>query len=255
MGETLFGEQDSETEFHFMGTKFVLDDKFTFELVPYKGDLERNYKWIREARRQADIVIVGVHDPSTFQLAPSKDDLKDISKWVPVFAHGAIDAGADVFVCYGGPRLDAIEIYKGKVFMHGVSDFVRQSLQVGSIPPEQLARWNMSYDATAADWLELRARTEEEAHGGPVAGPVALQDNAYLAVCLALFDENKRIVEVRVVPLELSGGSRAQSGRPLMLDPASALSKETLEVVARRCAKVGTEMEITDGVGVVRTMI
>ena len=89
------GEQDDDDAFHFMGTKFVAGDAFTFETVPYEADLERNYKWIAEARRQADVVVVGLHQQGASR---SEREPPDHTR---IFARGAIDAGADVFVAHG----------------------------------------------------------------------------------------------------------------------------------------------------------
>ena len=63
IGSTLKGwEKDTDSEFFFMGRKFILSDKFRMSTVPYQEDLERTYKHIAEARRHADVVIVALHD-------------------------------------------------------------------------------------------------------------------------------------------------------------------------------------------------
>ena len=99
--ELVGGEQDDDEAFHFMGTRFVAGDAFSFETVPYEADLERNYKWVAEARRQADTVVVGLHQQGASR---SEREPPDHTR---IFAHGAIDAGADVFVAHGRSRIGA----------------------------------------------------------------------------------------------------------------------------------------------------
>lgn len=88
-------EQDNAKQFHFMGRKFVLGKSFDFSTEPYEADLQRNFKWVREARRTADFVVAALHDQGARR---EQDEVH-----VRAFARGAIDAGADVAVaCTAG---------------------------------------------------------------------------------------------------------------------------------------------------------
>ncbi len=63
VGSSLKGwEKDTDTEFFFMGRKFVLGEKFRMATFPFREDLDRTYKHVTEARRHADVVIVALHD-------------------------------------------------------------------------------------------------------------------------------------------------------------------------------------------------
>ena len=234
----LNGEQDSDAELHFMGTKFVQDDVFSFETVPYEQDLERNYKWIREARRQADVVIVGLH-----QQGASRDE-RESTDHTRIFARGAIDAGADVFVAHGRGRIGGVEPYAGKAIIHGLPGFIRQREQIRHVPQEHLDRWNLPHESTAGEFLE--ARDEAEAGGSM---PPGFQRTA---VYTLEFDDDMRIKEARVYPGEMTKGSRAQSGRPLAAEPGSEMESRVLDSVIRRSAAFGAAAEVRDGVAVVR---
>lgn len=237
VGYKLLGsEPDTDTAFHFMGTKFVLDDTFTFETVPYGVDLERNYHWIREAARQSDGVVVGVHQQGAArEEAESTDHTR-------IFARGAIDAGADVFVAHGRGRIGGIEVYKGKAIIHGLPGFIRQREQVRHVPLEYLERWGLSYGATAADFLETREAAEE----GRAMPPGFRRTAVYTVV----FDGPHHVKEVRVHPGEMTEGTRAQSGRPLMAEPGGEMAKRVLDGVVRRSKALGTRISVRDGVAV-----
>jgi poly-gamma-glutamate synthesis protein (capsule biosynthesis protein) len=242
IGTTVFNaERDTETEFHFMGRKFVQDDTFTFETVPYEEDLERNRKWIREARRQADFVVVGYHQQGA---ARSEDEPVDHTR---IFAHAAIDAGADVFAAHGRGRAGGVEIYKGKPIIYGLPGFVTQLDQVRHVPREQKARWGVAIEGTAADFLETREAAE--ATRGTEIGAHGFRP---MVMYSAVFDAERRFKEVRLYPIEMSRSeSRSQRGKPHLLDPAGETARQTLNVMADRTAPLGTKLAVRDGVGVI----
>jgi hypothetical protein len=49
---------DTDTEFHYMGSKYVLGDSFSMSTVINQADMKANLKWVRDARRQADWVMM-----------------------------------------------------------------------------------------------------------------------------------------------------------------------------------------------------
>ncbi len=244
MGYTMLNrEVDTETEFYFMGTKFILDDTFTFETVPYEVDLERNYAMIREARRQADVVIVGFHQQGAGRR------LDEPSDHVLRFAHGAIDAGADVFCAHGRGRLNGMEVYKEKPIIYGLPGFIMQVNQVRHVPPEMLERWGFARTETAAAFLEARDRAEA---GGRSQIGVGTSNPGGLAIADVVFDTQGRPEEVRFHPLEVTGGTRPQQGRPMMAEPGGEISTAVLEGLAARSKPFGTNVQVRDGVGTVR---
>ena len=245
MGPTMLSrETDTDKEFFFMGTKFMLDDRFTFETVPYQMDLERNFRWVREARRQSEVVIVGFHQQGASR---TFDEPPDHTR---IFARGAIDAGADVFVAHGSSRLGGIEIYNGKAIIYGVPGFIRQLNQVRHLPSGVMQRWGLSHGDTAADFLE--ARDNAEAGGRRRMGVGTANPGGGLAVYSPVFDKNKELKEVRVHPLEESSGTRPQRGRPMLAEPGSEVARAVLESVVKRSEAFGTKVEVRDGVAVAR---
>jgi poly-gamma-glutamate capsule biosynthesis protein CapA/YwtB (metallophosphatase superfamily) len=83
---------------------------------PHKADLAAMVDDIRTAKSQADLVIVSTHWGVHFIPAVIADYEKEIG-------HAAIDAGADLIVGHHQHILKGIEVYKGKVIFHGLSNF------------------------------------------------------------------------------------------------------------------------------------
>ncbi len=238
----LGGEQDSDTEFHFMGRKFALSDRFDFTTAPYQVDLERNYRWIREARRQAEFVVVAFHDQGARR--PAEEE------YTRIFAYGAIDAGADVYV-NTGCRHGGIEIYKGKLILHGLPAFFIQNEQVRQVPNQMMSRWGLQPDeSTPADFLD--ARDHGEAHGTNVMTSFRNTDFRGSAIHTVSYDEDRNLKEVRIYPLtKISTGRRSQLGRP-QWEPDTEEAQQVLERAVERSKRFGTEVEKENGIGVVR---
>jgi len=235
-------EQDTDTQFHFMGRKFVLGDTFDFKTEPYAEDLERNYTWTREARRQADWVVVGFHDQGARRPADEEH--------TKIFARGSIDAGADVYVAHGA-RHGGVEIYNGKAIIYGQPVFYFQNEAVRYAPPDLKVRYGLRPDSTTGEFLETRAAGEGRA-GGAVAG---MRADAFRGSVIhsVEFGADGNVKEVRIYPLEMKmTGTRADRGRAMLADPASEGAKQLLERAAANSEPFGSRVEIENGVGIVR---
>jgi poly-gamma-glutamate capsule biosynthesis protein CapA/YwtB (metallophosphatase superfamily) len=83
-------------------------------------DGESICRWVREARQQADIVVVSIH---CHESANGGWDTGDTPQFLIDAAHQFIDAGADVIAGHGPHRLRPIEIYKGKPIFYSLGSF------------------------------------------------------------------------------------------------------------------------------------
>jgi poly-gamma-glutamate capsule biosynthesis protein CapA/YwtB (metallophosphatase superfamily) len=239
------GEVDTETEFHFMGRKFVLSDDFGIRTVPWELDLERNRKWIQEARRLADWVIVSLHNHGA-----SAHEYQ-APEHVRTFAHAAIDAGADVFVAHG-VRDEGIELYQGKPVVYGTVGFIGQDHYVGRIAREVVERWGFDAEATSGEFaLNQRrgpagiSKTFDLLSGNPRA--VRPYDDS--RIILVRFASHC-LQEVRVIPL-LQAQPTAPSderGLPLVTPIAGAEGQRILEHIKDMSQKYGTDLRLEDGV-------
>jgi hypothetical protein len=126
-----------------------------------------------------------------------------------------------------------------------------------------MARFGLSPDSTAADFLDTRAESAQRAFaegGGLNRGLVAAQAGSAIYVCV--FDDQGRLTEIRIQPLEPMGGTifsadrtmsvpRYRRGLPLMPEPGSPTIQNVLKFATEVSTPLGTEVTARDGIGVV----
>lgn len=109
------GEVDSATRVHVFGQTFELSDQPGVATEPDPRDLKGLADAIRDARRQADYVVVSIH---AHEGMPGAREIP--ARFLVEFAHAAVDTGADVFIGHGPHLLRGIEIYKGKAIFYSL---------------------------------------------------------------------------------------------------------------------------------------
>ncbi|MBI2986031.1 MAG: CapA family protein [Deltaproteobacteria bacterium] len=238
---------EKEAELDFLGNRFVPGETFAISTKSNRRDVEENLRWIREARRQADWVVVSLHchefGGKSLLKARRRTELEEIAEFAPVFAHEAIDAGADLFVGHGSHVPLGIEIYKGRPIFYSLGNFIFQNETVGFFPADAYERFDLDTKATPADFLD--ARTDGDTKGHP--GDPLFWENI---VALCHFRE-KKLSEVRLYPIDQGHRRpRGQRGRPLLAD--GDIGKRVLERVQRLSRLYATEISIRDGVAFVK---
>ena len=233
---TVNQDVDTDSEFHFMDTRFVLGDGFALSSVANQDDVDVNLKWIRDARRMADWVMVSFHNHGATR---SSDEPSDHTR---VFARACIDAGADVFIGHGPHRDRGIEIYNGKPILYSLGNFIQQNDTVRWTPHDGFARFGLGSDNTPADFYDTRSSKQKKPNSRRWES----------AIATVKFDD-KQLKEVRLYPVELGLGlPRFQRGRPLLADPDGEAAKRVIENFRQMSAPFGTRIEIDNGVGVIR---
>ena len=98
--------------------------------TPNPEDSQRILQSIRDARKQADLVIVyqhnhvfGNHAFSTIFTEGMQERLAP-NDWLKKWTHAEIDAGADIVVMHGAPLLHGVEIYRGKPIFYDLGNFI-----------------------------------------------------------------------------------------------------------------------------------
>ena len=98
--------------------------------TPNPDDTERILGSIREARKQADLVIVyqhnhvfGNHSFATIFTEGMQERLAP-NDWLMKWTHLEVDAGADIVVMHGAPLLHGVEIYHGKPIFYDLGNFI-----------------------------------------------------------------------------------------------------------------------------------
>ena len=237
------GGQD---EYEYRGDTYVRSDHFAIHTQCDKTDLEENLRQVREARRQADWIIVSHHNQEYMgpRWLPDgrRGDVPEQPEHVAEFAHACIDAGADVFACHGPHYLMGVEIYKDRPVFYSLGNLIFENEALRFTPAYPYERFGLGPLATPADFFD--ARTGAGTRGHPV-------DPKYWETIVATcrFDGGK-LQEIRLHPVELGlGRPRSQRGRPLLA--AGEAAQKTIANMQRLCAPYGTKVGARDGVGVI----
>ncbi len=204
---------DSSGEVHFLGARFVAGDKPSIASIADLSDIADNLRWIREARRQCDWLIVSLHSHeygfASVANADKRSDMTEPADFCVEFARAAIDAGADVIAGHGSHTPLATEIYNGKPIFYGLGNLVFHNDTVEILPSEAYDRFDLSQNATPADFQDTRTANDTKGHPG---------DRAFWETILAecRFTEGK-LDRIIVHPCDLGYKlQRSQRGRPVM---------------------------------------
>jgi poly-gamma-glutamate synthesis protein (capsule biosynthesis protein) len=108
---------------------------------------------IEEAAQQADWVVMTVH---SHQGAGGARNVNTTPSFLIDFAHDAIDAGADVFVCTGPHVLRGIEVYDWKPIFYSLGTFILQSETQQYLPAESFTRTGVTDDTRPSKVMDNR---------------------------------------------------------------------------------------------------
>lgn len=215
--------------------KFRVGDPPAIETEPHAGDLAGNLTWIRDARRQADWVVVSVH---AHEMRGGERDQP--AGFIPAFCRQAVEAGADIVVGHGPHLLRGVEVYRGKPIFYSLGNFIFQNETVLRQPADFYERLGLPQTATPADIFDARG-----ARGGFAAEPVYWE--SVLPVCRF---EDDALEEIRLYPVTLGHGlARPQRGTPVRA--AEAPGRAIISRLERLSPTVRIEWQ-RDGFGDVR---
>jgi poly-gamma-glutamate synthesis protein (capsule biosynthesis protein) len=239
-GEEPDCEIDSDDEFFFMGRKFKVGEP-GLDTFAFQADLDRVVKFVREARRQADIVIVALHDQSLRQGGGVHD-------YVRTAAHTSIDAGADIFVNTGGLQR-GVEFHRGKVILWGLSNLFLQNNQITRMPSSSYEYWKLPPDSTVADLLEVRANKARPGEDKPQQHAVyPLTPTALHSV---IFDEANQVSQVEIQPYALDRSApRFRADMPVWPDVTE--TEAAIADLTAMSAPFGTQFVAEDGKAVAK---
>jgi poly-gamma-glutamate capsule biosynthesis protein CapA/YwtB (metallophosphatase superfamily) len=233
--------------YYFLGKTFRLGNKFAIKTEPNPVDLKENLRQVKHARKMADRVIASFHGHEqggdTLFTARRRSEIEDIADYTLEYGRRCIEAGADIFVAHGPQSPMAVEVYNGKALLHGVGTFIFQIELMKFMPAEAYERYGLDERATPSDFIEARYQGGTKGHAGD-----PLQWEQAFAVCDFV---GERLAEIRIHPIDLGHQRpRSQRGRPLPAQGETA--DRILKRIQRLSAKYGTELEIRNGIGVVK---
>ena len=136
-----------------------------------------------------------------------------------------------------------IEIYKNRPIFYSLGNFIFQNESVLWMPDEAYRRFNLGYDQTPGDYLDTRSGGGTRAFA---ADPVFW--NSVVAVCEYT---QGTLDQVLLYPIDMGYGRPIpQRGRPVL--STREVGDETLRWLQKVSEPFGTEISITDGVGIIR---
>ncbi len=223
---------------NFGGVRFSEGSVAGVKTVPHAGDLAEILEVVREARRQAEWVLITSH---THEGAGRRDVPAD---FIVEAARAAIDAGADMFIGHGPHVLRGIEIYQGKPIFYSLANFIFQNETVELQPHDNYAQFGLSHEDHPGRFQDTRI----EAMG---SGSFPAGQGFWESVVPTVEFEDGMLKEIRLHPITLGFGlPRPVRGRPMLTDGAHG--REILEGLAELSAAFGTTLTIENGVGVIR---
>jgi poly-gamma-glutamate capsule biosynthesis protein CapA/YwtB (metallophosphatase superfamily) len=234
-----------EGSYHFLTRKFVEGNSLGLHTSPNKGDMDGNLESIKDARNQADWVIMTLH---AHEGLPK--DSERPAEFIEEFARASIDAGAHCFIGHGHHAMRGIEIRDGKPIFYSLGNFIFQNETVYKMPADFYERYKTGpYDGTVSQAYD--ARQESPPRPGYPEGKWFTEDEKYWISFVPLMRfKDEKLEELRLYPIELGRNKeRSQRGRPVLADGKNA--EHILTVLQGLCKPYGTSIEVIDNVGVV----
>lgn len=203
-----------------------------------KKDLQRILKYISEAKRQADVVLVSHHAHEFRGL-----DKGVASDFAREFAHACIDAGVDAFLGHGPHILRGIEIYKNKPVFYSLGDFFIQNDSVERQPADFFDIYNLGPDNTPSDGWSARSKNGTSG--------LVVNKKVFESV-IARFDvRDGAISQVELIPITLGfEKQRSRKGRPELASAADGI--RILTGLQALSDEFNTKIEIKDGRGFIK---
>ncbi len=201
-------------------------------------DAERIVRSIKEAARQADVVLVSHHAHERKGLA--KDQPAD---FIRDFARLCIDSGAHAYLGHGPHILRGIEIYKNHPIFYSLGDFIFQNDSVERQPTEFYDIYGLGPNNTPSDGFDARSANETR---GLVVDP-----RVYESVMVSFNVHDGNIDSVKLTPISLGFQyGRSRRGRPYISNKEDA--ERILADLAALSAPFQTSICIDNGIGIIK---
>jgi poly-gamma-glutamate synthesis protein (capsule biosynthesis protein) len=229
---------DSKESFKFLGNRFITGDSPRIITTPNESDLKANIESIKEAKEQADLVLVSHHAHE------GNGDIGVPAKFVVTFARACIDAGADVFIGHGPHALRGIEIYRGKPIFYSLGNFIFQSETIRFLPAESYEDYGLDSNSLRSD-LRYARQEKEKRRIGFSTNPIY-----WVSVIPQLTFRNGMLQGINLYPISLGFGKLiGKRGRPVIAK--DVLGQRIINRLEKLSLPFGTKILNEDGVGVV----
>ena len=223
-----------EDKLNFGGLSFALDDKTEKHTAPDKVDMDRMIANIKEARRQADYVLVSIHSHTFDGL-----DTVPPAEYLKIFAHECIDAGADAILGHGPHELRGIEIYNGKPIFYSLGNFIFQTETVSLQPADAYENKKMPHDTMVGEYMNQRSQNGTRGY--------CVLENIWRTVMAGFTAEDGKITQIQLYPVTLNmGAPRSKMGIPHIAE-----NNEVLKYLAEISEPFGTKIEVGEDMAII----
>jgi poly-gamma-glutamate capsule biosynthesis protein CapA/YwtB (metallophosphatase superfamily) len=201
----------------------------SYEMNPV--DLAETMASIRQARAASDFVAYSVH---AHESATGRFNDHEQPDFMPVLAHAAIDAGADIFLGHGPHVLRGIEIYRGKPIFYGLGNYFFQLDLLEGLPRDIL---NPAYLSEHEQVAPLLAK--------------GFGDTATWESVVAVSRFAGGVVRrIELHPIDL-GADLPSSRRGVPRRASRAKASAIIRRIAALSERYGTAIAESDGIGVI----
>ncbi len=214
--------------FKFGSFEFKKGDKNTCHTYPRQDDLERTLSVIRDARLQADLVIVSIH---SHQVNPLNSNHN--AEFVKIFAKKCIEEGASLVVCHGPHSMRGIEIYAGGVIFHGLGNMIFQTDQQAFVPEEFYVKYGSTRQTCDGVGSINMVRSKNNTRGF-----ITSQKEWHSTIVSMTCTDKQYAISFFPVEISKQTGLPSLSSNIAILEELKELSKD-----------YGTDLTIEDGVG------
>ena len=215
----------------FGSHRFALAEEDRVETAPLERDMARIEEEVREARRQADVVLVSLHVHET-----DFDDFAVPPAFLEKAAKRCIDAGASAVIGHGPHELRGVELYRGGLILYSLGNFIFQTETISVQPYEAYANKGLPIDTKVGAYMDRRSKN------GTAGYPT--QEDIWRSVMASWTMEEDRITQVRFHPISLGMDQpRTRRGTPVPGDEG------VLRHLAELSRPFGTEIRIADNMG------
>ncbi|MDT0495854.1 CapA family protein [Algiphilus sp. W345] len=222
----------------FGGSNFVVGDEIGVSSRVDEKDLRELSASVRDARQQADWVVVSVHSHESADPA----DRTQPAEFLVEFAHAMIDSGADMVVGHGPHILRGIEVYKGKPIFYSMANFIFENDLVGFQPAENYEKTGLAHDALPGDYYSKRSKND-------TVGFPASRKYWQSIVAEVVYTNERDLKEVRLHPVALGYGQpRTKRGQPYPAPDAEA--SQVIDDLVELCEPYGATVNYKNGVGI-----
>ncbi len=224
----------------FLSTQFMVGDDPGRHTRPNPQDLEEITAVVRDAKRQADWVIVTSHTHES-------DGSREIpAEFLVEFTHAVIDAGADIFIGHGPHVLRGIEIYRDKPIFYSLANFIFQNETIRFLPGDMYGRYGLTAEGLPGELQDARIA---RSRSGGFPGDQAIWESV---IAMPRFQDGT-LEEILLYPVTLGFGKpRPQRGRPVLVDKDAG--RRIIEHVRDLSDRFGVEVRYDSGrnIGVIR---